>query len=305
MAAGIHIAGRSERVMSDQGSMRRYLLGTAKPEERSDFENRYLSDAGVFDELVEAENDLIDDYARGQLSETERQEFERRYLSSEKGRARVQYAAALAELSREPRLSAGVEKGSLWLWLSSPFAQPNRTLRLGLAGITAAILIIGSLKLATHRRLDASLASERTSRPQSSTAAPRQGGQTPTEIAKARSPELVELTVQLSPGIARGAGSRATVVTLQSRASSITFRLTLEEDSHPAYVAVLETAEGQLVQRSDKLKSRLSDGSKVVDLPISSGLVRPGDYVIRLQGTGGTKISEEEVEAYTFRAVSK
>ena len=82
----------------------------------------------------------------------------------------------------------------------------------------------------------------------------------------------------------QGAGSRAPVGTLHSRASSITFRLNLEEDIHPAYVAILERAEGQLVQHSDKLKSRLSDGNKVVDLRISSRLVRPGDYVIRLNG---------------------
>jgi hypothetical protein len=40
--------------MSDQGIMKRYLLGRASPEERVDMENAYLADPTFFEELTEA-----------------------------------------------------------------------------------------------------------------------------------------------------------------------------------------------------------------------------------------------------------
>jgi len=286
--------------MSDQGLMRRYLLGTAKPEESSDFEHKYLCDAGIFEELVEVENDLIDAYARRQLPGTEMREFERRYLSSERGRARVQYASALAELSLGMQEVALVQRSSLWSRLASLFAQPNRGLRLGLAGALATVLIILSVKLANHRPVDT--ANQASNIPASSTTAPLPGAHQE-EIAKSNGPELGGLIVPLTPGIARDAESREQVITIPSKASSITFRLLLEADSHPAYVAVLETAEGHRIQRSDKLRSQQLDGSNVVEVLVAATLIRSGDYVIRLSGTAGTRVEAEEVEAYTFRAL--
>lgn len=308
----------AKSAMSDQGTMKRYLLGKASPEERADLENRYLSDASLFEELTEAENDLIDSYVRGKLSDFDRQEFERQYLGPPQRRARVQFASALTEISREPRQVASVQKSSFWQSLTFLFSQSSPKLRWGLAaGAVAMVLVIGWLKTTSDRSLRASLPPphvEPNGRPQSpGTAAPAPNGQVPgggntagIEIAKADKPELDEFTVQLTPGISRSGGAEARVFALPPKAPWIKLRLALDNDDHPAYVAVVETAEGNVIQRIGGLKSQLSGGNKVVDLQISSRLIQADDYVVKLSGTlVGTKGGEEEVDVYSFRAVNK
>jgi hypothetical protein len=303
--------------MNYQESIKRYLLGRASPEERIDLEKKYFSDASLFEELTEAENDLIDSYVRGKLSDLDRQEFERQYLGSAQRRARVQFASALLEISREPRQVASVQKASFWHWLPFPFGRARPMLQWGLAvGAMTMILAIGWLKMTHDRGLHAALPSphgEQSGKPQSPTTATpipsgpdaSNGSTAGTEIAKLEKPELDAFTVQLTPGISRSGGTVAKVFAVPPRTSWINLRLALDDDDHRAYAAVVETAEGNVVQRVDGLKSQLLGGNKVVDLRLSSDLIRAGDYVIRLNGTSGTKGSEEEVEVYGFRTVSR
>jgi hypothetical protein len=301
--------------MSDQGAMKRYLLGRASPEERVDLENRYFSDASLFERLTEAENDLIDSYVRGELSDFDRQEFERQYLGSPQRRARVQFANALTEISQESGQVASDQKSSFWQSLTFLFSQSSPKLRWGLAaGAVAMVLAIGWLKTTSDRSLRASLPPphvEPNGRPQSPGTAP--SGQVPgggntagIEIAKADKPELDEFTVQLTPGISRSGGAEAKVFAVPPKVSWIKLRLALDNDDHPAYVAVVETAEGNVIRRIGGLKSQLSGGNKVVDLRISSRLIQANDYVVKLSGTlVGTKGGEEEVDVYSFRAVNQ
>jgi hypothetical protein len=295
--------------------MKRYLLGKASPEERVDLENRYLSDASLFEELTEAENNLIDSYVRGKLSDFDRQEFERQYLGSPQRRARVQFARALTEISQESRQVASVQKSSFWQSLTFLFSQSSPNLRWGLAaGVVATVLAIGWLKTTSDRSLRASLPPshvEPNGRPQSpGTAAPAPSGQVPSggntagiEIAKADKPELDEFTVQLTPGISRSGGAGTKTFTAP-KALWIDFQLTLDNDAYPAYVAVVETAEGGVIQRIRGLKSQLSGGDKVIHLRVSSHLIQSGDYIITLSGSL-EKGSEEEVDVYSFRAVNR
>jgi len=295
--------------------MKRYLLGRASPEERVDLENRYFSDASLFERLTEAENDLIDSYVRGELSDFDRQEFERQYLGSPQRRARVQFANALTEISQESGQVASVQKSSFWQSLTFLFSQSSPKLRWGLAaGAVAMVLAIGWLKTTSDRSLRASLPPphvEPNGRPQSPGTAP--SGQVPgggntagIEIAKADKPELDEFTVQLTPGISRSGGAEAKVFAVPPKGSWIKLRLALDNDDHPAYVAVVETAEGNVIRRIGGLKSQLSGGNKVVDLRIPSRLIQADDYVVKLSGTlVGTKGGEEEVDVYSFRAVNQ
>lgn len=302
--------------MSDQGTMKRYLLGKASPEERVDLENRYLSAASLFEELTEAENDLIDSYVRGKLSDFDRQEFERQYLGSPQRRTRVQFASALTEISQGSREVASVQKFSFWRSLRFLFSQSSPKLRWGLAaGAVATVLAIGWLKTTSDRSLHASLprpSVEHSRRPQSTgTVAPAPNGQVPTggntpgiEIAKADKPALDEFTVQLTPGISRSGGAEAKVFPAP-KTPWVHFQLILDNDDHSAYAAVVETAEGGEIRRVDELKSRLLHGNKIVDVRVSSHLIRSGDYIIRLSGTSQRNGGQEEVDVYSLRFVNR
>lgn len=86
----------------------RYLLGLSSPAEREHIELEYFEDEDAFQEMLTAEDDLIDAYARGELSTEERRRFE---SSSLAGRDRVRFARAFARTVSatgpvEPKLPA-------------------------------------------------------------------------------------------------------------------------------------------------------------------------------------------------------
>lgn len=302
--------------MSDQKVMKRYLLGSASPEERIALENRYLTNPTALEELAEAENDLIDSYVRSKLSDHDRGQFEKQYLTSPTRRARVQFASALTEISRESHQAAAAHSGSFWQWLTLLFTQPSPQLQwgMGVAGVVV-LLTIAWFAVPHDRNLQATLpprAVERDGRPPMlsgvpegpNAEAPSSGNTAGTEVAKADRPELAEFTVQLNPGIVRGMGA-GTITFAVPKTGVVNLRLTLDDDDHKLYAAVVETAEGSEIQHVDGLKSHESEGNKVVDVRVPSRLIVAGDYIIRLKGTSRANAVPEEVDVYSFRAVSK
>ncbi len=77
--------------------MTRYLLGDLPETEQAVVEEEYFADTEKFEEVWEAENDLVDRYVRGRLSRVERKLFERNYLQSPKHRDRVAMSRKLLE----------------------------------------------------------------------------------------------------------------------------------------------------------------------------------------------------------------
>src|SRR5689334_14859218 len=79
--------------------MVQYLFGELPADERSRFEDLYLKDGALFQELVALENELIDQYILGELSETERERFERSLQTSHARRKMVETARSLLAYS--------------------------------------------------------------------------------------------------------------------------------------------------------------------------------------------------------------
>src|ERR1051325_1999827 len=92
---------RTTAMTHDGDFMRRYLLGVVPDQERSEFEERYAGDADLFEELLTAENELVDQHAKGQLTEDERLQFETYYLRTPEGRNAVAFAKCLADYQTE------------------------------------------------------------------------------------------------------------------------------------------------------------------------------------------------------------
>ena len=74
----------------------RYLLGLSSPAERERIEAEYFEDEDAFEDMLTAEDDLIDEYARGELGEEERRRFEKVLASSLRGSGKVKFARAFA-----------------------------------------------------------------------------------------------------------------------------------------------------------------------------------------------------------------
>ena len=78
-----------------------YLLGEMSGSERELLEAEYFSDDEAFQKVLNAEDDLIDAYARGELSTEHRRLFEKRFLSSAQERERLRFARMLASAVAE------------------------------------------------------------------------------------------------------------------------------------------------------------------------------------------------------------
>jgi anti-sigma factor RsiW len=75
----------------------RYLLGELAEPEQQRFEESYLADGAIFDELLRVEAEVIEGYLQNMLTPDQRERFERHFLRSDERRARV---ASLQEQCR-------------------------------------------------------------------------------------------------------------------------------------------------------------------------------------------------------------
>jgi hypothetical protein len=109
---------------SHLNSIRRYLLGQLTDSEREQVEARLLTDDSFFEEVLIAEDELADDYARGALSGAELAGFSQYFLASPERREKVQFAGAfrsyLAATEAEPHVpfAPEAERVPRLRWLS-------------------------------------------------------------------------------------------------------------------------------------------------------------------------------------------
>ena len=128
----------------------RYLLGLCSRAERERIESEYFEDDDAFQEMLTAEDDLIDAYARGELTDEERRRFEKLFLTSLRARDRVQFARGFAGATA---LARPIETTTHRTWHDA--LNPFRTLRGALRIATAAaviVLVAAVFWLVTERR---------------------------------------------------------------------------------------------------------------------------------------------------------
>ena len=78
-----------------QNQIRRYLLGELDDGARAEVEQRLLSDGEAFEQLLVAEDEIIDEYASGRLDAEERADFEAHFLATPERQQKVRFARAL------------------------------------------------------------------------------------------------------------------------------------------------------------------------------------------------------------------
>src|SRR4030081_802630 len=74
-----------------------YLLGVLPEAELERFEQRYLEDETLFEELQEIEDELIDDYVGGAPTAEQQAPFEEEFLRSPQRREKLEFARAMTE----------------------------------------------------------------------------------------------------------------------------------------------------------------------------------------------------------------
>src|SRR6185503_7146155 len=105
----------------------RYLLGELPEDQQVEIEDRAFSDKDYLATITAVENDLIDEYVRGDLTAADQQRFESRFLASAERRKRVEFAKALRTVVSEARAPEKnmVQPAKTWSWRESLYAFLN------------------------------------------------------------------------------------------------------------------------------------------------------------------------------------
>jgi hypothetical protein len=266
----------------------RYLLGDLSDAERDALEERYFTDEEAFLELKAAEDDLIDAYSRGTLAAAHRPAFEARYLESDTGRARVEFARALAQI--RPPVSAP----------APPRLQPEAGgPRWGAWAAGLAAVAVGGALLGQLAHLQTEVRDARAER----AAAQQMASARETEIADQRrrmadlAGEIERMrgetgggratrlaTLVLAAGLERGSGT-VPRLRLDPQTSDVRITMPLPEPRQAGYDASLQTVDGGEPWRVRGLPPVKTPSGHVLEVTIPAAILRPGAYVLLVKGT--------------------
>jgi hypothetical protein len=258
-----------------------YLLGRLSEQEEADLEGRYLSDDGLFEELLAVEADLRDAYERGELSRADRQAFEQRLLASSRHREKQAFARALCRYQTQARAPRPSNLLQTWKLM---FEGSYRAI---IPAVSAALVVlIAGVWWAAHKN------------------APRSGvGGGPPAVAdsspQTQGSEGKTLAVVLSGSLLRSGGPQLQEVVITPDVNQVQLEARVKAD-FPGYEAVLQTAESKPVWKESNLKAQGAGDAGRVLLTLSSSQLPSGDYILTLRGLPTAGVPETVAE-YAFR----
>jgi hypothetical protein len=323
----------------DEILIRRYLLGDVEEGERSLLEQRMLTDRQYFDQLLRVEEDLTDEYARGEMSKREREMFESHFMKAPERRESVAFALALGKYTGA-QAAYGLNRQSLFRprqagWLR--VLPTSKAMRIAIqATLALALLVLVDVtvwlmveRAQLKRQVEQALANS------------AQSAQREEELRRqledqhSRNQELAlrleseqSRLAQMEQDLARlqrqttGARDRGGIVTLAlvaglsrtpDRASTLSLspdadqvRLELEmsEVNHRDFRAEVQTPEGETVWSRSGLKARRVRGVSAVVIQYPASLMSRSDYWVALSGATADG-SFEKIGTYPFRVVRK
>lgn len=100
----------TEENLYNETEIRRFLLGEMPEDARAAFEENFIADESLFEQISVAEDELIESYVRGMLSSAEKTGFEKHFLAIESRRRRVVFTRTLLEKSKTENQSAVAKK---------------------------------------------------------------------------------------------------------------------------------------------------------------------------------------------------
>jgi hypothetical protein len=310
----------------------RYLLGELTEPEQTGLEEKYFADPALFDQVVTAETELVDDYARGRLSPQVRQRFEQVYLAHPQRRERLRFAEALAaKLDRVDASGVAAKQSvraeSWWARFASLLQGEQRALAFSMMLIVL-FLTLGSVWLVfkarrtgeelaqtqaqqaaqeqRERQLQQQLVKERTRNQEltaeleQARAAMAQIGPTPPETS---APAFVSLLLFAS-GIREAETGSAPTLTVPRGTQQVRLQLNLKDNSYPRYQVELRAIGGKEIYSRRNLtpQTTKTGASFVFSLPAAK--FSSGDYLLTLKGVARDG-EVEDVSKSLFRLEKK
>ena len=323
-----------------EAEVRRFFLGEMSEDERGAFEETFIADEELFEQMRVAEEELIEAYVRGTLAPSERGKFERGFLTTARRRARVEFTRSMldrmagqkAEVVAAKKADgvAAAANPSAWHSIANFFQTP--ALAFGTA-LALFVLVIGAwLLLRNPNRpevvrsaipaptvqraqpgADDKSSSGENVPAQSNANAQREvaGDNSSPPTANIDTPNREQNPAPRKPAqgvvpvlaLAAGTvrgGGATPVLNLPPGAPGARLRLRLESQDHQIYQAELVTPEGARVFRSGNLRAR----NATVSLFIPAGKLGPGDYLVKLSALNRQN-EPESVDDYALRVTRK
>ena len=135
-----------------QERIRRYLLGQLSDGAREEIEQDLLTNEELFEELLVAEDELIDEYLGGKLSADERASFEKHFLSTPERHEKLKFGRALDRyLSSRPSevpVHQLTPSQTQWGWAQAFFSSP---LRVAVLALVVLGVVVGSWRIFFHQ----------------------------------------------------------------------------------------------------------------------------------------------------------
>jgi hypothetical protein len=289
-----------------------YLLGNLSEAEQSRLEERFFQDVELSELLSEIEDDLIDQYVRGELSNRERERFEHHFLISERRRQKVDFARALlqAEKARMASSIASIEKpASAWKSRLSFLYSPRPALVYSMAAVMLLFLLGGAWPFSEVRQLRKEIAQMETERQlnaqqeeqlrnqmaeqlQHNDELAAQNEKLEQEMAllkqQSAAPPLLPsiLAFILSPG-SRG-GARPKNLIIPRSVQTLRLQLNLNAgDEYASYQVSLQSASGEAVRIWNGLRDASITGGRAIYVNVPARLLSAGQYELRLSGVAG------------------
>ena len=249
--------------------MRAFLLGTLSGDQKTEFEERILTEPGVYDELLVVEEELIDQYVAGDLSSLERQQFENHFLVTAERQKNLRFGKLLQEYANShidhtpiPVQSLPISRRPIrrWAWVGVMAAI------LGCAGI----MFVRGL---VNRREAAGVVQQDLSR---------------------------IVVVTLPPGSAGTEGSNKHVI-VSPKGAEVKLELELNNPSFRNYKSEL-FRENTSLKISNELTSEAKGQQRVVPFTVTGEMLSPGDYQVKLSGVLDSG-ADAFIDNYSFRVI--
>ncbi len=296
----------------EEEKLRKYLTGDLSEAEKLKIETEFLASDEAFERLEEIENDLVDEYVRGELSAQERSLFEQNYLTTPLHRQRVLLSQNLLRTAANERIPAknraAVSGTSWWSELFSSLKLHQ------LAWAVAALLIAVLSGWFLLRPQPSTVTSPEiakveatppiatpTPEPQPSKLnTPKPETRTPTPVFLLRGAFNINQTRGVGPK-----GKEATktqTLVLEKGVEKVTLQMLLEGERYAKYqseIRAIDNSKSFTLITKSPVKS-----AKNISLTIPVARLTKADYVLTLSGV--TEAGEvEEINQYPFRVTRR
>ncbi len=316
---------------SGKEPLRRYLLGETADEERNMIEQRLLTDQDYFNELLKIEEELIDEYTRGELKGAERKKFELLFAHDPERRENIEFAKAFNRYLSAQNIQTQPDHGRAQAWHGSmPALSPRWRAVLGAAACIILLLATGLVLLVRETRIQRAQWEEREreliqqSEQQQAhySEFSKQFGLQREEVAQLRQelakllrprgqplPESDTVALLLAPGLSRAVdqthvANQTRIANLSSATQRLRLKLEIGEGSYKSYQAEIQTVEGNVVSSQDGLKVHRTSRNKTVLIVLPTALLTRSDYLAMLSGTTATGAAEK-IGTYYFKVLRK